>query len=528
MMKQLITNGRIYTLVDDLVVNSMVIDNGRIIAIGDNLENSSQFNKYKRINCHGKVVLPGFVDAHTHFVFYALSLGRIHLSDQDTLSVCLKKISKFAMSVRKNEWIVGAGFSPDRIFAIDEPNRFILDEVTGDHPTFIFSKDEHIAWANTKALEIGGILNRKTNPTGGEIVRLIDGTASGILKEKPGYDSVCKKIPQPTKSYYDNYYKKALQIAYSRGVTGVHSFDGLEALKYMMDLALKNKIGLRVNYYPPPDLLSDLIKSKTVYGTGNEFLRIAGIKIFADGSLGSQTALCFNKYPGSKDNNGMETLTSRRMRAIVKQASKLGLPLAVHAIGDKAVANVLDALEKAPKLKTGGRHRIEHLQLIRPKDIKRLKELNIIASMQPSHCPADIDLIQKYWGSRGKNAFIFNTLMNKGIDLAFGSDVPIEPLNPLHGIAAAVRRSRKGSRKSFYPDECITVLEAVKNFTIGPAIASGQEKCRGRLFPGYPADFIILSDDIFRVAPSRIYDIKVLATFIGGNTVYNHNYIKIK
>ena len=138
------------------------------------------------------------------------------------------------------------------------------------------------------------------------------------------------------------------------------------------------------------------------------------------------------------------------------------------------------------------------------------------------------DLIQKYWGSRGKNAFIFNTLMNKGIDLAFGSDVPIEPLNPLHGIAAAVRRSRKGSRKSFYPDECITVLEAVKNFTIGPAIASGQEKCRGRLFPGYPADFIILSDDIFRVAPSRIYDIKVLATFIGGNTVYNHNYIKIK
>lgn len=527
-MKQLITNARIYTLVDDLVVNSMVIDGSRIIAIGDNLENNIQFKKYKQINCKGRVVLPGFVDAHTHFVFYALSLGRVHLSDQDTLSACLNKISDFAMSLRKNEWIVGAGFSPDRIFAKDEPNRFILDEVTGDHPAFIFSKDEHIAWANTKALEIGGILNRKTNPAGGEIVRLIDGTASGILKEKPGYDSVSEKIPQPTKSYYDNYYKKALQIAYSRGITGVHLFDGPEALKYMIELALKNKIGLRVNYYSPPELLPDLIKSNTVYGTGNEFLRIAGIKIFADGSLGSQTALCFNKYLGSKDNNGIETLTSRRMLAIAKQASKLGLPLAVHAIGDKAVANVLDALEQAPNLESGARHRIEHLQLVRRKDIKRLKELNITASMQPSHCPSDIDLIHKYWGARGKDAFIFNTLKGKGIELAFGSDVPIEPLNPIAGIDAAVRRARRGSRKTFYPEERISVLDAIKGFTIGPAIASGQDKSRGCLFPGYPADFVVLSDDIFKVSQSYIYDIKILATFIDGKSVYNQNYTKLK
>ncbi|MFH2049597.1 MAG: amidohydrolase [bacterium] len=523
MMKQLITNARIYTLVEDLVVNSMVIDNGRIIAIGDNLENSSQFNKYKRINCHGRVVLPGFVDAHTHFVFYALSLGRVHLSDQDTLSGCQKKISNYAKSLKKGEWIAGEGFSPDKIFAKDEPDRFMLDKVTGDHPAFIFSKDEHIAWVNTKALKLGGLLSNKTQPTGGEVVRLTDGTASGVLKEKPGYDPVYDKIPQPSKSYYNKYYRKALEIAYSRGVTGVHSFDSPDSFKYLINLAEKKQTGLRINYYPPPDLLPDLIKSNTVYGTGNDFLRIAGIKIFADGSLGSQTALCFNKYIGSKNSYGIETLSSKKMLSIAKQASKLGLPLAVHAIGDKAVSNVLDALEKAPKLKTGARHRIEHLQLIRPKDIKRLKELNVIASMQPSHCPADIDLIYKYWGSKGKNAFIFNTLINKGIDLAFGSDVPIEPLNPLHGIAAAVRRSRKGSRKSFYSNERITVLEAVKNFTIGPAIASGQEKSRGRLYPGYPADFIILSDDIFKVAPNRIYDIKVLTTFIGGKAVYNHN-----
>ncbi len=527
-MKILITNAIIYTLIDNLVVNSMAVDNGKITAVGDNLDNNIQFKKYKQINCKGRVILPGFVDSHTHFVYYALSLGRIHLSEKDTLRVCLKKISKFSKTLKKNEWIVGEGFSPDRIFAKDEPDRFMLDRVTSGHPTFIFSKDEHLVWVNTKALEIGGILTGNASPQGGEIVRLFDGTASGILKEKPGYDSVYEHIPYPSESYQDKSYKEALDIAYRKGVTGVHSFDGSKAFEYLMGLAQKNKTGLRFNYYSPPSLLPDLIKTNTVYGTGNDFFRIAGIKIFADGSLGSQTALCFNKYPGSKNNYGIETISSRKILAIARQASKLGLPLAVHAIGDKAIANVLDALEKAPKLKSGARHRIEHLQMIRRKDIARLRKLNIIASMQPSHCPSDIDLINKYWGLRGKNTFTFKTLLNNKIDLTFGSDVPIEPLNPIDGIAAAVRRARRGSRKTFYPDERITILEAVKGFTVGAAIASGEEKYRGHLIPGYPADFVILSEDIFKVAPSHIYDIKVLATFIDGKVKYTDCAFRIK
>ena len=527
-MKLLITNAKIYTLIDNFVVNSMAVDNGEIIAVGDNLDNNIQFKKYKQINCKGRVILPGFVDSHTHFVFYALSLGRVNLCEKDSLSESLKKISKFSKTLKKNEWIVGEGFSPDRIFAKDEPDRFMLDKVSGGRPAFIFSKDGHIAWVNTKALEIGRILTDHASPQGGEIVRSSDGTASGILKENPGYDPVYKNIPYPSMSYQDKYYKKALDIAYRRGVTGVHSFDGPKAFEYLMDLAQKNKTGLRFNYYPPPSLLPDLIKTNTVYGTGNDYFRIAGIKIFADGSLGSQTALCFNKYPGSKNNYGIETLSSKGILTIAKQASKLGLPLAVHAIGDKAVANVLDALEKAPKLKSGARHRIEHLQMIRRKDIARLRKLNIIASMQPSHCPSDIDLINKYWGSRGKNAFIFKTLLDKKVDLTFGSDVPIEPLNPIDGIAAAVRRARKGSRKTFYPDQRISVLDAVKGFTVGAAITTGQQNSRGHLIPGYPADFVVLSEDIFKVAPSNIYDIKVLATFIDGEAKYIDSIFRIK
>ncbi len=527
-MKLLITNAKIYTLVNDLIVNSMVIEQGKVVAIGDNLEKDKQYTNYKQLNCKGKTILPGFVDAHTHFVFYSLSLGSVHLSDKDTLSGCLKKISKYSKSLKKNEWIVGEGFSPDKIYAKEDPNRFMLDKVTGGRPAFIFSKDEHIVWANTKALEIGGILTGRACPDGGEIVRLSDGTASGILKENPAYESIYKNIPYPSKSYQDKYYKKALDIAYRKGVTGVHSFDGPEAFKYLMELAQKNKTGIRINYYPPPELLPELLKTKTVYGTGNEFLKIAGIKIFSDGSLGSQTALCFNKYIGSKNNYGIETLTSKSMLAIAKKASKLDLPLAVHAIGDKAVSNVLDTFEKAPVLKSGARHRIEHLQLIRRKDIARLKKLNVIASMQPSHCPSDIDLIHKYWGSKGKNAFIFKTLLNNNIDLAFGSDVPIEQLNPIEGIAAAVNRIRKVNRRVFYPDECISVLDAVKGFTIGAAKAVGQENSRGYLIPGYLADFVVLSEDIFKVAPSRIYDINVLATFIGGSPKYLDKNLNMK
>ena len=215
------------------------------------------------------------------------------------------------------------------------------------------------------------------------------------------------------------------------------------------------------------------------------------------------------------------------MLASVRQAARLGLPAAIHAIGDRAVSNVLDVFEKAPKLKNGARHRIEHYQLVRRKDVERTKRLNVIASMQPSHCPADIKMIRNQWGKGGANAFIFRTLIDKGIDLAFGSDVPIEPLDPIAGIAAAVRRALPKSRDVFYPNQRISALEALYGFTLGPAIAVGQQDCRGMLAAGYPADFVLLSDDIARVAASKIYDIKVLATILDGDIKYCDSSLKL-
>jgi len=273
--------------------------------------------------------------------------------------------------------------------------------------------------------------------------------------------------------------------------------------------------------------LPELIKNRVSYGTGTDFFRLAGVKIFADGSLGSQTAQCFNKYLGSRDNYGIEVTPVTQLKKLIKQASRLGLPTAIHAIGDKAVANVLDALETALPLKSGARHRIEHLQLIRRKDIPRLKKLDVVASMQPSHCPSDINMVRKYWGKRGANAYIFRTLIDKKINLAFGSDCPIEPLDPLAGMAAAVRRALPGEKDVFYPNQRITPLEALYNFTAGPAVAVGQGHSRGFLLPGYPADYVVLSDDLGKVAPGRIYDIKVLATILDGQVKYCHSALSL-
>lgn len=520
-------NSRIFTQADGITADSIAISGNRIVAVGNGLQHDPDLKSCSRINLKGKVIVPGLVDAHTHFYYWALSLGRVTLDGLPSLDACLKKIAAFSARQPKDAWIVGDGYAPDRFAKRAEPNRYQLDKVTGGRPAFIFSKDQHSAWVNSKALELAGIIRTSRDPEGGKIERESDNTPTGILREGSAYNPVWQKIPPTDRKAADRLFAQALELAYRKGVTGVHSFDGPEAFTYYLDRASRPNFGLRINFYPGGALLPKLLKEKVYYGTGTEFFRIAGVKIFADGSLGSQTALCFQKYIGSKNNHGIETMTVKEMTAVIKSAARLGLPCAVHAIGDKAVSNVLDSFESGPRLHFGARHRIEHLQLIRRSDIARVKRLGIVASMQPSHCPSDIPLIRKYWGNRGANAFVFRTLIDRGIALAFGSDAPIEPLDPLAGIAAAVRRARPNSRDILHPDQRIAVEEALFRFTVGPAIACGQEHCRGYLLPGYPADLTILNEDITRIPASRLYDIAVLATILDGQVMFADNSLKL-
>jgi len=526
--KFLIYNAKIYTQADGLVVNSMAVNKNRIVAIGNSLNRDPDFKSYSQIDLKGKTVVPGFVDAHTHIYYYALSLNRLSLNATDSLDSCLEKISKFAKKLDKNEWVFGEGYSPELLKKSGAFDCYLLDKFTHGRPAIVMSKDQHSAWANSKALEIAGICSASKNPSGGVIERDSHRNPTGILLEKPAYSIVSNNIPQPSDKSKTKCYNDVLKIAYEKGVTGVHSFDDVKGeFKFFESMNAKKKLGLRINYYFPARFLPELIEKKVYFGQGDDFLRVAGIKIFSDGALGSQTALCYNKYIGSRNNFGIEVESVKRMSKQIKLANKLGLPSAIHAIGDKAVSNVIEAMEQNIKLHFGARHRIEHLQLIRRKDIARLKKLGAIASMQPSHCPQDIANIRKLWGNRGANAFVFRTLLDKKIPLAFGSDVPIEPLDPLGGISDAVTRSLPNSRDIFYKEQRITALEALYQFTVGSAYAVGQEHCRGYLLENYPADFVILSDDIGKTPISKIRDIKVLATFIDGKPKYSHSSLKL-
>jgi len=518
--RTLFYNGRIHTQADSQVVDSMAIYKGNIVAVGNRLQSDPDFRGYSCIDLKGRTVIPGLVDAHTHFYNFALNFNYVSLGGVDSLGKCLAKVKKFAAGLGRDAWVLGNGYSPDRFKTRIEPDRLMLDKITGGRPAFIFSKDMHTAWVNSEALDIAGISSRTPEPRGGQIVRFSDRTPSGILREIPGYGPVFDRVGKLPPRVVKRCFKQALEHAYRKGVIGVHSFDGPDGFAYFADLAQDGRLGLRINYYPHESLIGELEKTNTTYSTGTDVFRIAGVKIFSDGALGSQTALCFNKYLGSKDRYGIEVASVAGMKKIIRRAGRLGLPCAVHAIGDRAIDNVLTAFERSPRVKGGARHRIEHLQMIRRKDLARVKQLGVIASMQPSHCPSDIHMIRKYWGKRGRNAYIFRTIIDKKIDLAFGSDVPIEPLDPLAGIAAAVRRARLGSRDVFYPEQRIAAQEALHAFTVGSAVAAGQEHCRGYLLPGYPADFAVLDRDITRIAPSRIYDTQVLATVIDGTVKY--------
>lgn len=519
--KTLFYNARIYTQAERLVVDSMAVCKNRVVAIGNGLEHDPDFKSYSKYNVRGKTIIPGLVDAHTHFYFFTLSLGRCDLHDIDSLDKCLAKIKAFNKKLNKSEWLLGEGYAPDRFKKREEPTKEMLDEIAGSRPAFFYSKDQHSAWVNSNALELAGITKRTKDPAGGKIERDANGNPTGILREGPAIGKVFQLISKPSETKINKLYLQALDIAYKNGVTGVHSVDSPEAFDYFITRAEKNKLGLRINYYFPFRVLDELKKEKIFYGMGDDFLRVAGIKIFSDGSLGSQTALCYNKYIGSKDNYGIEVASTKEMVKHIKKAASLGFPCAIHAIGDKAVSNVLDAFEQSPQMHFGARHRIEHLQLVRKKDLSRLKKLGVVVSAQPSHCPSDIEMVRNYWGKRGANAYIFNTLQKKEIPIAFGSDCPIEPLNPIHGIAAAVRRARPKSRDVFYPEERISAEDALYHYTVGSAYAVGQEHCRGYLLPGYPADFLILSDDITKVAPTKIYDVRILATVLDGKPVYS-------
>ncbi len=509
--------------------SAVVITKNKISAIGNNLQAfKKEYPKHRLVNVGGRVIIPGLVDSHTHFFFWARTINTVQLNGLKSFGECLKKIKTFAATCEPNEWIVGSGWSPDRWDEYHSPTAQDLDSVTGACPAALFSKDQHMLWVNSKALKLAKISRKTPQPCGGRIDKdPASGDPTGILKEVPSYYSVLKLINRPNTAQVEKNWKIVSKKAYSRGVTGFHSMDGAEGFKFFQRLHKKNKLGFRAHYYYPVEMLDELINKGITSGQGDETLQVGGVKLYADGSLGAQTALMKKPYKGTKDRYGVEVTMLADLKRNIKKANKNNLACAVHAIGDQAVSNVISGFEAAEL--NSLRNRIEHMQLVSSGDMARLLKAKIIASMQPSHCPSDRGIIRDYWGARGKNAFIFKTLLKKNIPLAFGSDGPIEPIDPLVGISAAVNRTGFGERGGkFYPEECLTVAQAVYGFTTGAAYAAGRELYSGKIAPGYQADVVILNDNIYSMPPSQIYKTTVAATIFDGKIVYRDKQNSLK
>ncbi|HTY07667.1 MAG TPA: amidohydrolase [Candidatus Edwardsbacteria bacterium] len=518
---KLFLNGRIRTMRGKRMVQALAVDSlsGTIIDTGGSKALLAKYKccKPERIDLEGMPVLPGLTDCHTHFCSWALLVSRPQLDGMPSLRHCLEVVSNSVAKKKSGEWIVGGGWNKNIWPGGRMPSAADLDTVSVNNPVFLWSKDWHTAWVNSAAIRAFNITPADQGKTGGVIESDGKGRCSGILREEAAnhYYSLAPKAT-------DAEYSAALAAGQRRfarmGLTGFHTMETDEEASLLGQLHQKGTLRLRAVYYLREQSLDPLLALKLRSGLGDHWLKFGGLKLFADGSLGSQTAYMLQPY-GRSSSRGLLTTDPEKLQSLIGKAAEGGIACAVHAIGDAANRIVLDAFEKSTTGEAGLRHRIEHCQLVDPVDIARFARLGVVASVQPIHCPSDLDLIEQYWGTRGKDAYPFGSLKKNKAKLCFGSDAPIETPDPFAAIQAAVTRQRApADRPPFHPEQRLPVHDAVAAYTTGAAYASGDESWKGTLEPGQAADFVCLSDDVFAIEPSRIHRTKVAKTYIGGKT----------
>lgn len=478
--------------------------------------------RWKHLDLQGKLLLPAFCDCHTHFLFTALGKCRIRLNDSACLNDALTIIRRELKRLPPSGWVLGEGFDLNRWPAGDRPHKKYLDRLIPGRPAAFFSKDEHALWVNSLALRKAGIGPTTPDPDGGVIHRDPDaGEPTGYLTEN-AYRLVWNVLPPIPTAQGRRAVRESFIDAYRVGVTQIHDVGSEQSYEIFQSLHAEGALGLRVLHAMPVDALPRLAETKVRSGLGDEFLRLGAIKMFLDGALGSHTAHLKQPYTSDRKSCGVPTYTAEEFAAIVRQAFRAGWAVAVHAIGDAAVRRAVDGfLPLRRKMPRPIPSRIEHVQLIDPGDIELLRKSGVIASMQPSHLLSDRDTAIKHWGRRSRWAFAFRSLLAAGVPLVFGSDSPIERLDPLQGIHAAVNRKQAADpRGPWTPAERISVYEAVAGFTSATAVASGETTAKGSIAPGKVADFVVLSENIFSLPPANILDAVVDTTVFRGEVVY--------
>ena len=528
-------NGTIYTMdAAQPRAQALAIDSisGRIVAVGDNDDVHRLATQHSElVDLRGKTVLPGFIDAHIHLLSYAYRAHHIDAGAATSEDEVATLVRQRAAQTPPGQWILGGQWDKNTWPGQQFPTRASLDAVAQGHPVALWTKDGHLLWVNSLALQRAGITAHTPEPANGAILRDGSGEPTGILQEEAATSLVYRVIEAPDPALTRSLVQRALTQLQRSGITTIHDIEGRDALQLFQQLRDEGALGVRIQMILPRQVLPQLRALGLRAGFGDNLLSLGGIKIFADGTLGSQTAAMLESFEGNPGNFGILTLSEQELKETVSAAAEMGLSIAIHAIGDRAVRIALDGIEQAQHHLADHssntaparlRYRLEHVQLITPEDLERMHRLGVIASVQPFHAVADRDIAERYWGKRHRRAYAYRTMQQMGIPLAFGSDAPVETFDPLRILHAATLRNDPATpqRPPWLPDQALPITQALWSYTFGAAYAGAEEQHKGSLTVGKLGDAVVLREDILNVPQEKMAENAVQATILGGQIVY--------
>lgn len=526
----IIRNAKVWTGDDSRpAAEAVVVMGDRIVAVGSNLEVKAwRGPQTQLVDAGGKLLLPGFNDAHVHFVSGGSQLDKVQLNDAPSAEEFRRRIAERVRNTAKGEWITGGDWDETKWNPAQLPAKDWIDPATPETPVLVSRYDGHMVLANSLALKLAGITAQTPDPPGGVIVRDAQGNPTGALKDAAA-DLAYKVVPALTHDQRLHAVKRALAHAASLGVTSVQDMNPEFAdIAVYAELLERGELTTRIYAAPLIPQLQDLLKIGLRHAFGGPYLRLGALKSYADGSLGSATAYFFEPFTDQPANRGllaegMHPISLMRDRMM--QADTGGLQLCTHAIGDQAISVILDIYSDIQKSHGASDHRwrIEHAQHMAAKDFDRFAHLGVIASMQPYHAIDDGRWAEGRIGhDRASRTYAFRTFLDHHVRLAFGTDWNVAPLNPMLTVYAAVTRATLDGKnpRGWFPEQKLSVAETVQAYTLGSAYAEFQEQEKGILARGKLADMVILSDDIFSIAPENIRDVHVVQTFVGGKSVF--------
>jgi predicted amidohydrolase YtcJ len=508
----ILENGTIRTLDPALPTAAALAVAGNRIAGGVGTHETALASP-DRVDLGGRCVVPGFTDSHVHFLQWSLYQRQVRLEGARSLEEAVSRVAEAAGSAGAGRWIRGSGWRSGDWSPPVEPTRRDLDAVSGDSPVALMARDGHSLWLNSAALALA---DGDVAVHGGVVEVDEQGEPTGVLREESAWRFRERFVlGSISEDEWAGAMREGLAIAASRGVTAVHDKDGwLGALPRFQRLQREGSLTLRVWQSLPHERLEDLEGIGVASGLGDDYLRAGYLKAFMDGTLGSQTARLL-------DGSGVEITSRDELARIVRRAARLGWPVAVHAIGDRANRDALDTFEETADdwRPRGLRQRIEHAQLLAPEEVPRFAEIGVAASVQFSHAPSDRDIADRFWAGMTDRAYAYRSLWKAGTLVVNGSDAPVEELDPLAGLVAGVLRTLD-ERPAWHAEQTLAVDQALQAATVNPAWLTGDERRRGKLLPGYLADLVVLDRDPLAVPAEELPQVRVVATMVGGRWTF--------